>query len=501
MKQKPMLNFFQIWNMCFGFLGIQIGFSLQNANVSRIFQTLGADTENLAVYWVAAPLTGLIVQPIIGYMSDRTWNRFGRRRPYFTVGAVLATLALLVMPNSPALWFAVGMLWILDASINISMEPFRAFVGDMLPERQRTGAFSMQTFFIGIGAVLGSALPWIVTNWFGVSNVAAAGEIPDSLKIAFYVGGALFLTAVMWTVVRTREYSPEELAAFDAARPASHIPAESPPRSPDKYRNGGILTAVIGALGWYLITSLGLDKQLYIMAGAFVAFGLLQLVVSYLGRAGRTENGVYEVVHDLFHMPRVMKQLAVVQFFSWFALFCMWVYGTPAVTSYHYGTTDPTSQAYGDGADWLGLLFGAYNGIAALAAIAIPFVAHRLGCRWCHAVNVCIGGLCLLSFYLIRDPELLMYPMIGIGIAWASILSLPYALLSNNLPSHKMGVYMGIFNFFIVIPQVTVAGVLGPVLKAFFDSQAIFALVIGGSLMLVSGLATLFVDKEAEPQP
>jgi len=499
MKQKPTLNFFQIWNMCFGFLGIQIGFSLQNANVSRIFQTLGADTDNLAVYWVAAPLTGLIVQPIIGYMSDRTWNRFGRRRPYFTVGAVLATLALLVMPNSPALWFAVGMLWILDASINISMEPFRAFVGDMLPERQRTAAFSMQTFFIGIGAVFGSALPWIVTNWFGVSNVAEAGGIPDSLKVAFYVGGAVFLFAVMWTVFRTREYSPEELAAFDAARPEAHVHVDAEPRPASRYRNGGILTALVGAVGWYLISSLGLDKQLYIMAGAFIAFGLLQLLVSYLQNAGRTSNGVYEVVHDLFHMPRVMRQLAVVQFFSWFALFCMWVYGVPAVTSHHYGTSDPTSVAYNDGADWLGLLFGAYNGVAALAAIAIPFLAHRLGCRWCHALNVSIGGLCLVSFYFIDDPKMLVVPMIGIGIAWASILSLPYALLSSNLPSNKMGVYMGIFNFFIVIPQVTVAGVLGPVLKAFFDSETIFALVIGGLLMIVSGLATLFVDKDAEP--
>ena len=501
MKAKPLLRFVQIWNMCFGFLGIQIGFSLQNANVSRIFQTLGADTGNLAVYWVAAPLTGLIVQPIVGYMSDRTWNRFGRRRPYFTVGAVLATLSLFAMPHSPALWFAVGMLWLLDASLNISMEPFRALVGDMLPERQRTVAFSLQTFFIGTGAVLGSALPWIVSNGFGVANTAPAGEIPASLKVAFHMGGGLFLAAVMWTVWRTREYPPEALAAFDAARPAARAPAESPPRCPDKYRNGGLFTAAVAALGGYLILRFGLDRQLYIMAAAFLAFGLLQLAVSYLGRMGHTENGVYEVVHDLFHMPRVMKQLAFVQFFSWFALFCLWVYGTPAVTAYHYGASDPSSPAYGDGADWLGLLFAAYNAIAALAAIAIPFVAHRLGCRWCHALSLCLGGFCLLSFYLIREPKLLMYPMIGIGIAWASILSLPYALLSNNLPAHKMGVYMGIFNVFIVIPQVTVAGVLGPVLQTFFDSQAIYALLVGGSLMIVAGLATLFVDRAAEPRP
>ena len=500
MKAKPVLSFIKIWNMCFGFLGIQIGFSLQNANVSRIFQTLGAETENLAAYWVAAPLTGLIVQPIIGYMSDRTWNRFGRRRPYFTVGAVLATLALLVMPNSPTLWFAVGMLWILDASINISMEPFRAFVGDMLPEKQRTAAFSTQTFFIGIGAVVGSALPWIMANVFGVANTAAEGEIPQSLQLAFYVGGAMFLASVMWTVFSTKEYSPEELAEFEAARPAEHTTDATTLRAASKYINGGVVWALLGAAGWFLIARYGLDKQLFILSGAFFVFGLIQIVVGILQNGGHTENGLYEVMHDLFHMPRVMRQLAVVQFFTWFGLFSMWVYGTPAVTSHHYGTSDPTSAAYAEGADWLGLLFGAYNGVAAIAAIAIPFVAAKLGCRLSHLINLAIGGACLISFYFIADGAALWIPMIGIGIAWASILSLPYALLSSNLPAHKMGIYMGIFNFFIVIPQVTVAGVMGPVLKGFFGGEAIYAFVLGGILMLVAAVATLFVDKEAEPQ-
>lgn len=499
MKQKPMLNFLQIWNMCFGFLGIQIGFALQNANVSRIFQTLGAETENLAVYWVAAPLTGLVVQPIIGYMSDRTWNRFGRRRPYFTVGAVLASLALIVMPHSAALWFAVGMLWILDASINISMEPFRAFVGDMLPEKQRTNAFSMQTFFIGIGAVVGSALPWMMSNWFGFENTAAAGEIPASLRVAFYVGGVMFLCAVMWTVFSTKEYSPEELAEFEAARPAAHVADDTTLRAASKYRNGGIVWALVGAGIWFFVASQGLDKQLFILAGMFIAFGLLQIIVSALQNAGHTKNGVYEVVHDLFHMPKVMRQLAVVQFFTWFGLFSMWVYGTDAVTSHHYGTSDTTSEVWATGADWLGLLFSAYNGVAALAAIAIPFIAARLGCRVSHLINLVLGGVCLLTFYFISDPRMLVVPMIGIGIAWASILSLPYALLSSNLPGHKMGVYMGIFNFFIVIPQVTVAGVLGPALKHFFNGEAIFAFVMGGSLMILAGVLTMRVDKKAEP--
>ncbi len=499
MKQKPMLNFWQIWNMCFGFLGIQMGFALQNANVSRIFQTLGADVENLALYWVAAPLTGLIVQPIIGYMSDRTWNRFGRRRPYFTVGAVLATLALFVMPNSPALWFAVGMLWILDASINISMEPFRAFVGDMLPEKQRTGAFSMQTFFIGVGAVVGSALPWMMTNLFGISNVAGENEIPPSLKAAFYVGGAMFLIAVLWTVIRTKEYSPEELKEFDKARPPQHVVEDTAVRSAAQYMNWGIVSALIGAVGWYLIIRFELDKQLFILAGAFIAFGLLQVITSMMQKGGRTENGVYIVMHDLFHMPRVMRQLAVVQFFSWFAMFAMWIYGTPGVTSHHYGTMDPTSAAYNEGADWVGILFGAKFGIAALAAIAIPVIARRLGCRISHLINMAIGGAGLISFIFIQDPKHLIISMVGVGIAWGSILSLPYALLSSNLPAHKMGIYMGIFNFFIVIPQLVAASVLGLIVRDFFGAQSIYGLVIGGTLMIIAGLSTLLVDKEAEP--
>ncbi len=486
--------------MCFGFLGIQFGFALQNANVSRIFQTLGAPIDDIPILWIAAPLTGLIVQPIIGYMSDRTWNRLGRRRPYFLVGAILASLALFVMPNSPVLWVAAGMLWIMDASINISMEPFRAFVGDMLPEKQRTSGFATQTFFIGIGAVVASALPYMMTNWFDVSNTAAPGVVPESVKLSFYWGGAIFLFAVLWTVFRTKEYSPEELAEFDAARPPEHVAEDTSLRPATKYRNGGVVWLVIGIALWYWITSNGLDKQLYVLAGCSAFFGLLQIITSLLQSRNQTENGLYHIVHDLFHMPKVMRQLAVVQFFSWFALFAMWIYGTAAVTSYHYGTTDVTSAAYNNGADWVGVLFAAYNGFAALAAIAIPFVANRLGCRICHLINMTIGGVGLISFFFIKDPSLLLIPMIGVGIAWASILSLPYALLSNNLPSHKMGIYMGIFNFFIVIPQLVAASVLGLILREFFDLQSIYGLVIGGVLMMIAGVTVLLVDKDAEPQ-
>ncbi|MDH3415154.1 MAG: MFS transporter [Gammaproteobacteria bacterium] len=500
MKQKPQLGFWQIWNMCFGFMGIQFGFALQNANVSRIFQTLGAEIDDIPILWIAAPLTGLIVQPIIGYMSDRTWNRLGRRRPFFLVGAILASLALFVMPNSPVLWVAAGMLWIMDASINVSMEPFRAFVGDMLPEKQRTSGFAMQTFFIGIGGVVASALPYMMTNWFDISNVAAPGQVPDSVKWSFYLGGAAFLLAVSWTVFRSREYSPEELAEFDAARPAEHVAEDTALRPASKYRNGGVVWAVIGVALWYWIMSRGLDKQLYVLAGGFTVFGLLQVVTSLLQNNNKIDNGLYHIMHDLFHMPKVMRQLAVVQFFSWFAMFAMWIYGTSGVTSHHFGTTDVASAAYNEGANWVGVLFGAKFGIAALAAILIPVVARRLGCRLSHLVNMMIGGIGLISFLFINDPKLLLVSMIGVGIAWGSILSLPYALLSSNLPSHKMGIYMGIFNFFIVIPQLVAASVLGLILREFFDLRSIYGLVIGGVLMIIGGLATLLVDKEAEPQ-
>jgi len=496
---KPRLGFWQIWNMSFGFLGIQFGFALQNANVSRIFQTLGASIEELPILWVAAPVTGLLVQPIVGHLSDRTWGRLGRRRPYFLAGAILASLALFAMPNSPALWVAAGMLWIMDASINVSMEPFRAFVGDMLPDEQRTGGFAMQSFFIGIGAVVASALPWMMTNWFDISNTAAPGEIPDSVKVAFYLGGAVFISAVLWTVLRTREYSPAELDAFDAASAPRARVTRAGTRTSRKYRSSGILWAVCGAALLMWIVRSGLDEQLYILAIGAIVFGGIQIVVGEMQSQGRTDGGLYSIIDDLFHMPRVMRQLAVVQFFSWFGLFAMWIYGTAAVTSHHYGTLDVTSQRYNDGADWVGVLFAAYNGFAALAAILIPFMAGKLGCRRSHVLNLALGGVGLLSFWFVREPSMLLIPMIGVGIAWASILSLPYVLLSSALPARKMGVYMGIFNFFIVIPQLVAASILGLLLREFFEGRSIFGLAIGGVFMIAAGLATLFVDRAAEP--
>ncbi|MDH4001018.1 MAG: MFS transporter [Xanthomonadales bacterium] len=499
MKQKPQLGFWQIWNMCFGFLGIQFGFALQNANVSRIFQTLGAEIENLPILWVAAPLTGLIVQPIIGYMSDRTWNRLGRRRPYFLFGAIVASLALFAMPNSPYLWVAAGMLWIMDASINVSMEPFRAFVGDNLPKQQRTQGFAMQSFFIGSGAIVASALPWMMTNWFDVSNTAAVGQIPDSVKWSFYLGGIVFLLAVSWTVFSSKEYSPEEIAEFEEGEDTTDDGSGQALRPVSSYRKGAVIWMIAGVGFTAWIVASQLDQQLYILAVGLVAFGFLQWLAGALQSSGRVDNGVYRIVEDLFRMPRVMKQLAVVQFFSWFALFAMWIYGTAAVTAHHFGATDTTGAAYNEGANWVGVLFASYNGFAALAAIAIPLLARLLGCRWSHLVNLTIGGVSLISFYFVRDPSWLIVPMVGVGIAWASIVSLPYALLSDVLPTAKMGIYMGIFNFFIVIPQLIAAAVLGLLLREFFGGQAIYGLVIGGSLMIVAGMTTLLVDKDAEP--
>jgi maltose/moltooligosaccharide transporter len=498
-QQKPTLSFWQIWNMSFGFLGIQFGFALQNANVSRIFQTLGASIDDLPILWVAAPATGLIVQPIIGYFSDRTWNSLGRRRPYFLFGAILASAALFVMPNSPTLWVAAGMLWIMDASINVSMEPFRAFVGDMLPRRQRPTGFAMQSFFIGIGAIIASALPWMLANWFGVSNDAPAGEIPQSVRLAFYLGGAVFLLAVLYTVLTTREYSPEQLAAYDG-EPADSDESISHHRSKNAYLSGGLVFVALGAALAAWVGSMGLDKQLFVLAGGLGAFGLMQLAAGLLQGAGKVDNAAYRITHDLFHMPRVMRQLAWVQFFSWFALFAMWIYGTSAVTSHHYGALEATAAGYNEGADWVGVLFAVYNGFAAIAAIAIPLLVRRLGCRVSHLIHLTLGGIGLLSFYFISEPRLLMIPMIGVGIAWASILSLPYVLLAGALPARKMGVYMGIFNFFIVIPQLVAASVLALVLRELFAGRAIFGLVIGGVLMIVAGLTTMLVDAQAEPQ-
>lgn len=433
-SKKPRLSFWQIWNMSFGFLGIQFGFALQNANVSRIFETLGASKDELPILWLAAPVTGLLVQPIIGYYSDRTWHpKWGRRRPFFAIGAILATIALFLMPNSTALWMAVIMLWLMDASINISMEPFRAFVGDMLPNEQRTSGFAMQSFFIGVGAIIASALPYIFTNWFGVSNVAEEGAIPDSVRWSFYLGGIAYFVAVMWTVFNTEEYPPDDIEKLKAEN------------------------AEVGI--W---------------------------------------DGLIESFKGIFKMPKTMVQLSFVQFFSWFALFAMWIYTTSAVTSHIYGTEDTTSAMYNEGADWVGICFAIYNGIAALVAFLLPVIAKKTSRRITHLLALVCGALGLISIYFITDPTMLLVSMLGVGIAWASILSMPYAMLSSILPAEKMGYYMGVFNFFIVIPQIVAAGILGFILKSFFDNVSVFALVIGGVSMLIAAALCLVVEDNEE---
>ncbi|WP_405632284.1 MFS transporter [Pseudoalteromonas sp. Ld20] len=487
---KPDLSFWQIWNMCFGFLGIQFGFALQNGNVSRIFQTLGANVDDIPILWVAAPLTGLIVQPIIGYWSDKTWGKLGRRRPFFLYGAILTTLSLFIMPNSPTLWIAAGMLWIMDASINVTMEPFRALVGDNLPKKQRATGYAMQSFFIGVGAVVASALPWMMTNWFDIANTAPAGQIPDSVKYSFYFGGVVLLVAVGWTILTTKEYSPQQLAKFNEQdSDAEQVDITNTVN----FSKGGAIFTALGMSVLALVMGLGLEKELYLLAAGLMCFGIIQFIAGTLKAKQHTAGGFYQVVNDVFTMPEAMKQLAWVQFFSWFALFAMWIYTTSAVTSFHYGSSDTSSAAYNNGADWVGILFAAYNGFAALAALCIPVIVKRIGLKLAHAINLILGALGLVSFIVIKDPTLLIWPMIGIGFAWASILSLPYAMLSTSVPSHKMGVYMGIFNFFIVIPQLLAASILGLILRHFFENQPIYALVLGAVSFVLAAVAVMRV--------
>ena len=426
------LSLFQIFNMSFGFLGIQFGFALQNANVSRIFHTLGAKIDDIPILWIAAPITGFLVQPIIGYISDRTWHpRWGRRRPFFFMGALFSSIALVGMPFSSALWMAAILLWVLDASINISMEPFRAFVGDKLPAEQQTTGYAMQTFFIGVGAVIASLLPYFFTNVIGLSNTAAQGVVPDSVKYSFIIGAVVFLASVLWTVLTTDEFPPEDIAKWEQ----------------EKLRTKGVF------------------------------------------------HGIIEIVQGIGKMPKVMLQLAVVQFFTWLALFSMWIYTTSSVAQNAFGTTDTTSKAFGDAGDWVGVMFMVYNGVSAIVAFLLPVLAKYIGKNITHLICLIIGGIGLISLFIIHDKMLLLLPMVGVGLAWASTLTMPYAILANALPPNKMGFYMGVFNFFIVIPQIVAAAILGFVIKHFFADQSIFALVTGGISMIIAGLLCIRVKE------
>jgi maltose/moltooligosaccharide transporter len=436
--EKRRLSFWEIWNMSFGFLGIQMGFALQNANASRILQIFGADVDELSWFWIIAPLMGLIVQPIIGHYSDKTWGRFGRRKPYFLTGALLASIGLILMPQAdifiaflPALWVGAGMLMIMDASFNIAMEPFRALVGDNLRTDQRTLGFSVQTALIGFGAVVGSWLPYALTNWFGVSNRTVEGEVPFNLILSFIIGAVILIISILVTVLTTKEYSPEELASFE-------------------------------------------DEQAHTDA---------------LKKDGEEhKSSLFDIFDDFKKMPVTMRQLSWVQFFSWFGLFGMWVFATPAIAQHMYGLayTDSSSSLYQDAGDWVGVLFGVYNLVSAFYAFALPYIAKKLGRKRTHATSLIIGGLGLLSIYIMPDKNWLILSMIGVGIAWSSILAMPYAILAGSISPKKMGVYMGIFNFFIVIPQIINALIGGPLVKYAYDNHAIFALMVSGVSFLIA---------------
>jgi maltose/moltooligosaccharide transporter len=484
---KPRLSQAQIFNMSFGFMGIQVGFALQNANTSRIFQSLGADIDTLPLLWMAAPLTGFLVQPIVGYLSDRTWGPLGRRKPYFLVGALLAAAAMVFMPNAPVLAAAAAGLWLMDAAINVSMEPFRAFVGDLLPNDQRTAGYAAQSVFIGVGAVVASAMPWILGHVFHVRDTGAG--VPDAVRLAYYIGAVALLGCVAWTVVSTREYSPDEAAAFTEA-----VAATPPAPASRTFLIVGVPCLIVAAAVALWLHAAGADLGPQLLAGLVAAFGAALLVAWLLRRGGRG-GGYVEILDDLFRMPKAMRRLAVAQFFTWFALFAMWIYATPAVTARHYHA-GPGSAGYDAGADWVGVLMAAYNGVAAVAAFALPALARRLGRPRAHALCLMLGGLGLLSFPLISDPRWLAVSMVGVGVAWASILSTPYSILSSAAPAHKLGVYMGIFNITIVTPQLLAATILGLILKTFFGGQAIWALALGGVAFLAAAIAALAVEDQ-----
>lgn len=423
-----------------------MGFALQNANASRILQIFGADVHELSWFWLIAPLMGLIVQPIIGHYSDNSWTRFGRRKPFFLLGAVLASIGMVLIPQAdfmiailPALWVGAGMLMIMDASFNIAMEPFRALVADNLSDEQTTKGFSIQTALIGIGAVIGSWLPWVLTNWFGFAKTAEKGSVPENLLWSFIIGAIVLLGAILVTIFTTKEYSPEELAQFED-NSNSEVKSEE-------------------------------EKKAKLT----------------------------DIFEDFRNMPETMRQLSWVQFFSWFALFGMWVFAVPAIAQHIYGLphTDSSSEAYQEAGNWVGILFGIYNGVSAIIAFLLPTIAKSIGRKYTHAYSLFAGGLGLILIYFMPNEYWLILPMILIGVAWASILAMPYAMLAGTISPKKMGVYMGIFNFFIVIPQIINGVIGGPLVKYIYGNQAIFALIVSGVTFIIAGfLAFKINDKK-----
>ena len=432
---KKELSFWQIWNMSFGFLGIQFGFALQGGFMSRIFQTLGADKDAIPFLWIAAPLTGLLVQPIIGYLSDQTWSpKFGRRKPFFFIGAVFSTIALFFAPYSSTLWMAAGALWILDASINISMEPFRALVADKLPDSQRSYGFVVQTLIIGIGTWIASNLPWFMTK-LGVPNTAAPGVVPDSVKNAFAIGALVLFASILYTIFTTEEYPPEDLEKFEAEKKKGFL------------------------------------------------------------------SGVQEIFKNISGMPKVMKQLGLVQFFSWFAFFTMWSFATPAITEHVFGVTDTSSAAYNDAADSVGNYLGTYGLVSMFYALALAFVTSKfkINRRLLHLVSLLAGACGFISIYFVTAPWMLHLSFMLVGISWASILSMPYAMLSSSVEPKKMGVFMGIFNMFIVMPQIIAAlGGVNFLYKLIFGEAVINTMLLAGLLLILAAFSNLLIqDKRA----
>ena len=494
---KPRQSFWGLWNISFGFFGIQIGFALQNANMSRVFQSLGSSIDDLPVLWIAAPLTGLLVQPVIGFMSDRTWlGRFGRRRPYFLAGALLAAFALVAMPQAHALLFAALLLWMLDASLNVAMEPYRAFVGDMLHKDQHTAGYAVQTAFIGAGAVVGSIFPYLLDH-LGVSNTAIVGGIPDTVRYSFWAGALALFGAVVWSVVKTREYSPDEMAQFGAEEAA----ADNTPSAALAARGfgGGVAWFAAGAVVTAAVWQWGLQKEVYLLGGLLAAYGIATIAAIAMARAGRETHMLASIVGDFSGMPPIMKRLALVQFFSWSALFIMWINTTPVVAQYFFGSANPASAAYQNGGNWVGVLFAVYNGIASIAALTLlPALSRRIGKARTHIVCLLAGAMGYASFFALRDPHMLVVSEIGIGIAWASILAMPYSILASSLPQGKLGIYMGLFNVFVVIPQLLVATVMGSIMKAFFPGQPIWTMAFAAGTLAVAALAMLRVKVPGE---
>ncbi len=494
--EKPRQNWAGLFNISFGFFGIQIGFALQNANMSRVFQSLGSSIDDLPALWVAAPLTGLLVQPIIGHLSDRTWlGRLGRRRPFFLLGAVLAALSLLAMPESNALLMAAVLLWVLDASLNISMEPFRAFVGDMLRKDQHTAGYAVQTAFIGAGAVVGSIFPWLLDHW-GVANEAAPGQIPDTVRYSFWAGGIALFLAVLWTVITTKEYSPEDMRAFGEGHEETGTPVRA---LASRSNSGPFWWVAAGGLLALATEEWGLEKEVYLLAMLLVSYGVISHIAIRLARAGKDNNMLASIVGDFSGMPEIMQKLALVQFFSWSALFIMWINTTPVVAQNFFGSADPASAAYQEGGNWVGVLFAVYNGVAAIAALTLlPFLSARFGKVKTHVFGLLCGAAGYASFFMIKDPQWLIVSEIGVGIAWASILAMPYAILASSLPQAKLGIFMGLFNVFVVVPQLLVATVMGSIMKAFFPDQPIWTMAFAAGTLVLAALAMLRVRVPGE---